>query len=51
MLEEDKCVNALNEKRLKYKKIMMTGWLQNKQDRKGFACYEGLSNLFTVYKV
>ena len=51
MLEEHKCVNALNEKkRRKYKKIMMTGWLQNKQDRKGFASYEGLSNLFKIYK-
>ena len=50
MLEEHKCVNALKKKRQKYKKIMTTGWLQNKQDRKGFASYEGLSNLFKIYK-
>ena len=27
---------------------MMTGWLQNKEDWKGFARYEGLSKLFKM---
>ena len=31
-------------------KIMMMRWLQNKQEWKGFASYEGLSNLFKIYK-
>ena len=40
----------LMKKMLRYMKIIITGWLQNKQDWTGFISYEGLSKLFKVYK-
>ena len=37
-------------KGLRYIKMFMTGLLQDKEDWKGFASYEGLSKLFKVHQ-